>query len=315
MLQQSLDQFVYEGGYMTIQQCKYVLKIAKTGSFNEAAKQLFVAQSSLSQSVKSLEQELNIKIFERSGNGVYLTEDGAEFVRYASQMVEQDAFITGRYRSEAIAQKLYIATQHYDFIADIFGKMLSEMQEENYKLSLREIQTYEVIHELETAYSDIGIIAIKDSDFEIMKRYLSKKGLTFTAFLQASPHVFLRKDHPLAKCASLTNGVLMHYPYVSYEQGEHNISFFTEEIMDESYFGRHIEISDRATLMNVLLLTDSYTVGTGIMPSALNRGDIVSIPLESEEFYIIGYLLNADRKISPLMEKFIQLLIEAAREI
>lgn len=238
---------------MTIQQCKYVLKIAKTGFFNEAAKQLFIAQSSLSQSVKSLEQELNIKIFERSGNGVYLTEDGAEFVRYASQIAEHDDFIAKRYSAQNIRQKLYIATQHYDFIADIFGKMLSEMQEDDYKFSLREIQTYEVIHELETAYSDIGIIAIKDSDYEIMKRYLHKKGLTFTAFLEASPHVFL--------------------------------------------------------------LTDSYTIGTGIMPSALNRGDIVSIPLESEEFYIIGYLLNADRKVSPLTEKFIQLLIEATKDI
>lgn len=300
---------------MTIQQCKYVLKIAKTGSFNEAAKQLFVAQSSLSLSVKSLEQELNIKIFERSGNGVYLTEDGAEFVRYASQMVEQDNFISERYGSHDIQKKLYIATQHYDFIADIFGKMLGEMKEDTYKFALREIQTYEVIHELETAYSDIGIIAIKDSDYEIMRRYLSKKGLSFTSFLQASPHVFLRKNHPLAQCESLSKEALKDYPYVSYEQGEHNISFFTEELMDDPYIGRHIEISDRATLMNVLLLTDSYTIGTGIMPSALNRGDIVSIPLQSEEFYMIGYLLNSNRKVSEMTEKFIGILMEAVKKI
>ena len=119
----------------------------------------------------------------------------------------------------------------------------------------------------------------------------------------------------MAKCAKLDNEALKHYPYVSYEQGEHNNSFFTEEITDETYFSRHIDISDRATLMNVLLLTDSYTIGTGIMPSALNKGDIVSIPLESEEFYIIGYLLNADIKISSLTETFIQLLIEAAKDI
>ena len=125
----------------------------------------------------------------------------------------------------------------------------------------------------------------------------------------------MRKNHPLAQSTKLTKEILKDYPYVSYEQGEHNISFFTEELMDEPYIGRHIEISDRATLMNVLLLTDSYTIGTGIMPSALNRGYIVSIPLQSEEFYKIGYLLNSNRKVSEMTEKFIGLLIEAVKEI
>ncbi len=294
---------------MTIQQCKYVLEIAKTGSFNKAAKQLFIAQSSLSMSIKSLEQELKIQIFERSGNGIRLTDDGSEFVKYATQICENSDFVSERYSSNKVQQKLYIVTQHYDFIADIFGKMLSKITDiDEYKFALREIQTYDVIREVETAYSDIGILAIKDSDYDIMKRYLGRKGLLFTPFLHAKPHVFMRKTHPLAKAEVLRNADLKDFPYVSYEQGEHNSSFFTEEIMNVPYVSKHIEISDRATLMNVLLLTDSYTIGTGIMPSALNRKDIVSIPLKSDEFYIIGYILNEDRKISGMLEKFITLL-------
>lgn len=167
---------------------------------------------------------------------------------------------------------MYISTQHYDFIADIFGKLLREIKEEAYKFSLREIQTYEVIHEVETAYSDIGILAIKDNDDGIMKRYLRKNGLSFTPFLKAFPHVFLRKEHPVAQFKSLSYALLKDYPYVSYEQGEHNHSFFTEEIMN-SFSDKHIEISDRASLMNVLLSTDCYTIGTGIMPSVLNNGN------------------------------------------
>ena len=93
---------------MTIQQCIYVLEIAKTGSFNEAAKQLFVAQSSLSVSIKSLEQELNIQIFNRVANGVYLTEDGAEFVRYARQLVEQSDFIIKHFATGAASCNLSI---------------------------------------------------------------------------------------------------------------------------------------------------------------------------------------------------------------
>ena len=275
---------------------------------NEAAKRLFVAQSSLSGSIKALEAELDIIIFERTGNGVFLTDDGAEFVRYATQLAKQNEFILERYSTEKNSNKLYISTQHYDFIADIFGQMIREIKEDTYRFSLRETKTYEVIHEIQTAYSDIGILAIKDSDTGIMKRFLDKRGLLFTPVIKACPHVFVRMGHPVAENKSLEYDALKDYPYVSYEQGEHSVSFFTEEIMN-GFSKRHIEISDRATLMNVLLNTDCYTIGTGIMPSALNNGNIVSIPLVSDEFYIIGYILRKDGKMSALAEKFIELLI------
>lgn len=298
---------------MTIQQCKYVLEIAATGSFSQAAKQLFVAQSSLSISIKSLEQELGIRIFDRSGTGICLTQDGAEFVRYAKQIVDTGAFITQRYQNPQTRERLNIVTQHYDFVADIFGKFVLASANEGYKFSIREIETHKVISEVSLASSDIGIIALKDSDAEILKRYLATKNLTFTPLLQAAAHVFLRKDHPMAEKKRMHLKELKDYPYVSYEQGDHNNSFFTEEILDPQNIRCHIQISDRATLMNLLLTTDAYTVGTGIMPSALNKGDIVSIPLESEEYYIIGYILNENRKITPQTQRFIGFLTDAAK--
>ena len=300
---------------MTIQQCRYVLEIAKTGSFSEAAKQLFVAQSSLSVSIKSLEAELDIKIFERSGNGVYLTEEGSEFVRYASKIVDGEDFVSTRYRDKKYTDKLHIATQHYDFIADIFGSFLEGTRSPRYKFSIKEIETHSVIQEVITGKSDIGIIALKGTDADIMKRYLSKKGLLFTSLIEVPPHVFVRRTHPLAACKSLSFRELSSYPCVSYEQGEHNSSYFTEEMLDLFNAEKHIEISDRATLMNLLLVTDAYTVGTGIMPSALNRGDIVSIPFNCSDVYIIGYILSESRKISEISEQFIQLLKKSTEEI
>ncbi len=292
---------------MTIQQCKYILKIAECGSLNEAAKQLFVAQSSLSVSVKLLEKELNIKIFERSGNGVYLTDEGTEFARYARQITEQNDFILNRYAEKSNFKRLYVSTQHYDFVADIFGKLLNNTKDKHYRFALREMKTYDVIRETEIAYCDIGIIAIKANDNTVMERYLNKMGLSFTPILKAAPHVYLRKEHPLADKLVITTDNLTSYPYVSYEQGEHNISFFTEEITN-TYSDKQVEISDRASLMNVLLATDCYTIGTGIMPSLLNEGRIVSIPFESEDFYTIGYILRTDRNISDLTKSFIDML-------
>ncbi len=296
---------------MTLQQCKYILKIAECGSLNEAAKQLFLAQSSLSVSVKSLEQELNIKIFERSGNGIFLTEEGAEFARYARQLTEQNDFILNRYAQNSLCERLYISTQHYDFVADIFGKLINETKEKSYRFSLREMKTYDVIHETETAYCDIGIIAIKGNDNSVMERYLSKRGLTFTPVFKALPHIYVRKEHPIANQTIITAENLKDYPYVSYEQGEHSNSFFTEEIAN-IYSDKQVEISDRASLMNCLLATDCYTIGTGIMPSLLNIGRIVSIPFESDDFYTIGYVLRTDRKMSDMAKKFIDRMKKTA---
>ncbi len=300
---------------MTIQQCIYVRKIAEVGSFNEAAKQLFIAQSSLSTSIKALEQELGIKLFERSKNGVFLTDDGTEFIRYAGHIAEYNDFVAERYNSEKKCNRLYVVTQHYDFIADIFGKMLKETEADSYKFSLIETKTNDVIKRVESSRADIGIIAIKDSDDTVMRRYLDQKGLSFTPFLTASPHVFLRKGHPLLKYEKLSYDILSDYPYVSYEQGSRNTSFFTEEIMDELNVKKHIEISDRATLMNVLLLTDCYTIGTGIMPSELNNGSIESVELESDAFYTIGYIVRAENKLSDSVNEFIQFLESSAENI
>lgn len=300
---------------MTIQQCKYVLEIAKHGSFNEAAKQLFIAQSGLSGSVKALEQELGIKIFERSKNGVSLTGEGAEFVRYAAQIVEESDFVLTRYTSHQPHQHLHISTQHYDFIADIFGKMLTECNETTYKFSLCETRTHDVIRETETAYCDIGIIAIKEQDSEIMQRYLRKKGIEFTPLIKVASHVYMRHGHPLAAKENLTWSDLKDFPALSYAQGTHASSFFTEELMGGFESRKQIEISDRATLMNILLITDAYTVGTGIMPSALNQGNIISLPLQGNATYTIGYLLLTGKAISPITKDFIHRFTAFANEI
>lgn len=298
---------------MTVQQCKYILKIAECGSFNEAAKQLFVAQSSLSVSIKSLENELNIKIFERSGSGVFLTDEGMEFVRYARQLSEQSDFILNRYKEPCLQKQFYVATQHYDFVVDVFGKLLDLTTDNYYRFSLREMKTHDVINETEKAYCDIGILAVKASDFSFMERYFNKKNLVFTELLKAMPHIYIRKEHVLSCCSVISLKDLADFPYVFYEQGKHSNSFFAEEII--GVFGnKQVEISDRASLMNVLLATDCYTVGTGIMPSMLNADRILSIPFQSDDYYIIGYIIREDKKMSDITKSFIKLLRKSASE-
>ncbi len=293
---------------MTIQQCKYVLEIAKLGSFNEAGKQLFVAQSGLSSSVKQLEKELGIKIFERSKNGVCLSKDGAEFVRYAEQLVESSEFIQNRYSCAKDYKKLHIATQHYDFVADAFCKFLTQRTDKKYEFSIRELKTFDVISEVEKAFCDMGVLAIKDNDFDIMIRFLRKKGIEFSEFLQSKPHIFVRKGHPLTKKSNFSFDDLNEYPYLSYEQGAHNSSLFTEELDGELKSDKRVSISDRATLMNVLLTTNSFTIGTGVMPSALNNRKIVGVEIGLSSFYRIGCIFRKGLNKTELTTEFINVL-------
>ena len=301
---------------MTLQQCKYVLKISEVGSFNEAARQLFIAQSGLSSSVKLLEEELDIKIFERSKNGVTLTAEGAEFLRYAEGLVAQAEFVSERYSRGDDKDRLHISTQHYDFIADVFCRFIGLAQAREYDMSLEEKRTYEVIHDVEIGLSELGIIAVKKNDFDVMMRYLQAKDIEFSEFLNTPPHLFVKNTHPLAVKERISYDVLRGYPYVAYDQGEfNNSSLFTEEISVDVPPGKRITISDRATLMNVLLKTDCYTVGTGIMPSELNSGKIVSIPIETEEKYIVGYIEKRSKVRYPIANRFIDMLGEYAREL
>ena len=297
---------------MTIQQCIYILEIHNTGSFSEAARKLFVAQSSLSTSVKCLEDELGIKIFERSKNGAVLTIEGAEFVRYASEIVSKNDFIINRYKKPQLGSRLSVSTQHYDFIADAFCRLVTENEDTEYSLSLQEKETYDVIHDVEIAYSDIGIIAVEDQNFDIMNRYLQNKEISFSPIFKVSPHVFLRREHPLSSESFLLYEMLNNYPFLSYEQGAHKDSWFKEEMISGEFASKHIVISDRATLMNVLIKTDAYTVGTGIMPSALNEGKIISVPLKSNSCYSVGYITRDDRKSTPILEKFISAILHFA---
>ncbi len=295
---------------MTIQQCIYILEIHSTGSFSEAARKLFVAQSSLSNSVKCLEDELGIKIFERSKNGAVLTVEGAEFVRYAAEIVSKNDFVINRYKRAQFGSRLFVSTQHYDFIADAFCRLLNENDDAEYSLSLQEKETYDVIRDVEIAYSDIGIIAIEDQNLDIMNRYLQNKEISFSPIFKVSPHIFLRREHPLSSKSLLRYEMLSGYPYLSYEQGAHKDSWFKEEMISGEFANKHIVISDRATLMNVLLKTNAYTVGTGIMPSALNEGKIISVPLESNSHYSVGYITRNDRKSTPILEKFISFILQ-----
>ena len=295
---------------MTIQQCKYMLAIARYGSMNEAAKSLLISQASLSQAVRELEDEFGIRIFDRSNKGVRITRDGAEFIRYARQLVAQYEIITDRYEGGGTkgVRNFSVTSQHYDFAAESFVKFMKNFGG-NYSLSLKEARTAEVISDVTNLKSDIGIlVCLMSPNGGFMERYLRRNGLESHLILETTPYVFLGKHHPLSRHESLSLDELVDYPYVTYDQGEAGPIQFSEELTENNRTNKQIRISDRATLMNLLLSTESYTIGTGIMPSELNNGSVVSVKLMSGDVYSVIVINRADLGLSEDAEEFIKIL-------
>lgn len=292
---------------MRIQQLKYIIKIVETGSMNEASKHLFVTQPSLSNAVRELEEEMNIKIFTRSTRGITLTSDGVEFLSYARQIVEQTELLEERYKYNREKKELFaVSAQHYAFVVESFASILRENDMRNYELILRETRTHEVIDDVRDFRSEIGVLYLNDFNRDVLTKLFLDNNLEFTPLFQAVPHVFISKHHPLANKTSVTLDEMAEFPYLSYEQGERNSFYFSEEILSTARHDKSIVVSDRATLFNLLIGLDGYTISTGILNSDLNGDDIFSVPLQVDEKIEIGYIRHKKGLLTELGQRFLK---------
>ncbi len=300
---------------MTLQQLKYILKIVECGSITEAAKQLFITQPSLSTSVKELEKELGIEIFYRTPRGVSLSIDGTEFLSYARQIVEQAELMEQRYLGKKPSKQLCsISTQHYAFAVNAFVELLSGLDVDEYEFTLRETRTHEIIEDVKTLRSEVGILYLSDFNEKVLNKLLKENHLVFNLLFEAKPHVFVSSKHPLAGSSSVTLGDLDHYPFLAFEQGEFNSFYFSEEILSTVPRKKTIRVSDRATLFNLLIGLNGYTICSGILSSDLNGDNIVSVPLVTDERMRIGWIANEKAQLSFLAHEYIAKLKEVICE-
>ena len=278
---------------MTVQQLKYILKEAEVGSITEAAKLLFISQPSLSTSIHSLEEEIGVQIFRRSQNGIAVTPEGKEFIGYARQVMEQYELLDARYITKSEVKKRFsVSMQHYSFAVNAFVDLIKRYGQDEYDFSLRETQTYEIIEDVARLRSEIGILFINDFNEAVIRKILKSYELEFHELFKARPHVFISRKHPLAECSVIHNEQLEEYPYLSFEQGEHNSFYFSEEIFSETARKKNIRVRDRATLFNLLIGLNGYTVSSGILDKKLNGKDIIAVPLADESDMHIGYITH-----------------------
>lgn len=297
---------------MTIQQLRYVIVICEEGSLNKASEQLYIAQPSLTSAVQELEKELGITIFNRSGRGVTPTNDGLEFIRYAREVVSQYDNLLEKYGEGGnLKKKFGISTQHYSFAVKSFVEMVKHFGTDEYEFAIRETMTRNVIDDVAGGKSEIGILYLNDFNRKPLEKLLKSNSLTFTPLTECNAYVYLWKGHPLAGRVSIKFDDLKEYPCLSFEQGDKGSFYYAEEILSTSEYPKTIKATDRATMLNLMIGLNGYTLCSGVISEELNGSDYLAVPFEPDDDtvvsnMVIGYISKKNLLLSHIAELYVK---------
>ena len=295
---------------MTLQQLTYLVTVAECGNITDAAERLFLSQPSLSAAIHNLEKEMGVTAFVRSNKGVTVTQEGEELLSFARMLLEQadimqEHFGVGKKR----VPKFCVSCQHYSFAVNAFVEVVKEYNADQYGFILRETQTGEIIDDVAQGKSEIGILYLSEHNEEVITKLLKKNELVFEELFVANPHVFLCKDHPLAEHTLITVDDLKPYPYLVFEQGERNSFYFSEEFISTLDFPKNIQVRDRATLFNLVIGLNGFTVSSGVIDEKLNGSSIIARPLAMDCHMQIGVI----RRKNILLSRYATYYMEALR--
>lgn len=297
---------------MTLQQLRYAIGIAETGSLNKAAERLYISQPSLTASIHELEDELNILIFNRTSRGVTLTSDGEEFISYARDLYHNYESLLCRYgKSGKRKRRFAVSAQHYSFVVKSFVETVKKFGTDEYEFAVRETRTKEVIEDASTLKSEIGILYLSDFNRKVILNLLKARDLEFHKIIDCRAYVYLWKNHPLAGKRSVTFDELADYPCLSFEQGDNSSCYFAEEILSENEYHRTIKANDRATMLNLMVGLGGYTLCSGIICEELNGSDYTAVPFKDTDSGInrvmeIGYVTRRNLLLSDIGERFVE---------
>ena len=292
---------------MTLVELKYVIAVAGQNSLNDAAKVLFISQPSLSSAIHSLENEIWFDIFIRSKNGITLTTKGAEFIGSAKSVMEQYELLDAKYISQTEVKKTFsVSMQHYTFAVNAFVELVKQYGMDEYEFEVHETKTHEVIDNVKNRKSEIGILYLNDFNRNVLNKLFAEYELQFQPLLECGVYVYMWKGHPLAERKEIALEELDEYPCLGFAQGEHNSFYFAEEVLSTYQYKRFIRANDRATLLNLMVGLNGYTLCSGILCEDLNGKDYCAVKLKSDERMTIGYISRKDAPLSAIGQKYLE---------
>lgn len=296
---------------MTLQQLIYLVTAAECGNMTEAAAKLYISQPSLSAAIRNLEEEMGVTAFSRTNKGITVTREGEELLSYARMLLEQSENMKDHFcNSKHQIPKFSVSCQHYSFAVNAFVDVIKTFDADRYNFIMRETQTGEIIDDVANGKSEIGIIFLSEHNEEILSKLIRNNNLIFEELYVAKPHIFIYKHHPLAKKDKITLDDLTQYPYLVYEQGTRNSFYFSEEFISTLDFPKIIQVRDRATLFNLVIGLNGFTVSSGIIDHRLNGPHIIAKPLIANQTMHIGIVKKKNMILSRYAHKYIEALKE-----
>lgn len=290
---------------ITLQQLHYFIEVAVEGSITAAADMLFVAQPTMSAAMKDIETRVGRSLLLRSARGVTLTTDGAEFLGYARQVIEQVALLEQHYLGRPPSRRLLgVSAQHYSFAVDAFVQMVKGTEAAEYEFSLRETRTWDIIEDVRTLRSELGILYRNDFNRNVIDKLLRDSGLIFRPLFLAEPHIFISRKNPLASRDRATLADLADLPRLTFDQGTNNSFYFAEEILSTLSSKREIRVSDRATIFNLMIGLNGYTISTGLVSDDLDP-EIVAVPLDVDEHIEIGWICHSTIPLTEQAQRYL----------
>ena len=240
-----------------------------------------------------------------------VTPEGKEFIGYARQVVEQYELIETKYISkEKVKKKFSVSMQHYTFAVNAFVEMVKQFGMDEYEFAVHETKTYQVIEDVKNLTSEIGILYLNEFNHKVLNKMFMESGLEFHQLLNCHIYVYMWKGHPLANKNEIELSELAEYPCLSFDQGEYNSFYFAEEVLSTYEYKRLIKVSDRATILNLMVGLNGYTLCSGIICEDLNGADYCAVKLKSDELMTIGYIMKKGGVISPLGQKYIEEILK-----
>ena len=294
------------GRTMTLQQLKYIVMVAECKNITDAAEKLFISQPSLSETMKELETEIGLDIFLRSNRGIVITPEGEEFLGYARQVTEQFGLLQSKYIDKKVKEKFSVSTQHYTFAVKAFVETVKQIGMEQYEFAVHETTTISVIENVKNFKSEIGVLYENDFNEKVLNKMFKENGLEFVELFSCDTFVYLWSGHPLAKQDVITMEELDEYPCLSFDQGKNNSLYLAEEMKSTYEYRRLIKANDRATLLNLMIGLNAYTLCSGIICEDLNGNDYKAVPLKETEKMRIGYIKRKGAKVSHIGELYIE---------
>ncbi|PKK38843.1 Transcriptional regulator, LysR family [Clostridiaceae bacterium JG1575] len=266
---------------MQLQQLAYFVEIVERGTMNQAAKHLFISQSSLSKSMNNLEKELNITLFCRSNKGVTLTQRGRQLYEYAKTVLSQMTLIENLKQETENPARLRIGA----YPSLVTSKLLAKFAKKEPgvgEVSLWEGRVFAIIEQVKSLEAELGLLQYTDLQEKELRHHLKYNNMSQTTFLTDTWYVVVGPKNPYFKAKSIRMADVVRFPILRVQDDYFsNLNYFVEiDGVRLDAFERTIFINNLGGILCYLMDSEAVNLCDGFSARELQRFGLHVLPID-----------------------------------